>query len=147
MSYTPEVPGRNESLWIATAAAMQGPWGLAAAGGAVVGGAQLALQLLAGHLTVAGPLAGGLTAFFLIGSIGALLGKDRDRARAWAHRHPWRYGLAPALGAGATVLPVKLLLSTAGLVGAAFGALWTGITVLVVVGLVGMVVGAVRRDH
>ncbi|HEY7485023.1 MAG TPA: hypothetical protein VH912_11235 [Streptosporangiaceae bacterium] len=146
MSHTPDVPSRNESLWIATAAATQGPWGLAFAGGAVIGGAQMALQLLGGHLTVAGPLAAGLVAFFLIGSIGALLGKSRDRARAWAHRHPWRYGVAPAIGVGATVLPVKLLLSGAGPIGATFDALWTALSVLVIVGLVGMVVGAVRRD-
>jgi hypothetical protein len=146
MSYTPEVPSRNESLWIATSAATQGPWGLALAGGAVIGGAQLLFQLLSGHLTVAGPLAAGLTAFFLIGSIGALLAKSRDRARAWARRHPWRYAVAPALGVGAAVLPVQLLLSGAGVVGATFDALWTAASVLVIVGLVGMVVGAVRRD-
>jgi hypothetical protein len=145
MSYTPDVPGRNESLWIATAAAAQGPWGLAVAGGAVVGGAQLVLQLLGGHLTVAGPLASGLMAFFLIGSIGALLLKGRDRARAWAHSHPWRFAVVPAIGAGATVFPVKLLLSSAGLFGAAFGAIGTAASVLVLVGLVGMVLGAVRH--
>jgi hypothetical protein len=146
MSYTPEVPGRNESLWIATSAAMQGPWGLAFAGGAVVGGAQLVFQLLAGHLTVAGPLAGGLTVFFLIGSIGALVMKGRDRARAWARKHPWRFAVAPAIGAGATVLPVQLLLSTQGIFGATWDALWTAASVLVIVGLVGMLAGAVRRD-
>ncbi|HEX6469674.1 MAG TPA: hypothetical protein VF069_11315 [Streptosporangiaceae bacterium] len=145
MSYTPDVPGRNDSLWIATAAATQGPWGLAFAGGAVVGGAQLALHVLGGHLTVAGPLTSGLMAFFLIGSIGALLLKGRDRARAWAHRHPWRFAVVPAIGAGATVLPVKLLLSTAGLFGATFAAMSTAASVFIIVGLIGMVVGAVRR--
>ena len=145
MSYKPDVPGRNESLWIATAAAVQGPWGIATAGGAVVGGVQLALQLLGGHLTVAGPLAAGLVAFFLIGSIGALLLKGRDRARTWAHSHPWRFAVVPAIGAGATVFPVKLLFSTAGFVGATFGALGTAVSVFIIVGLVAMVVGAVRR--
>src|SRR6266545_3442087 len=135
MSYTPDVPGRNESMWIATAAATQGPWGLAIAGGAVVGGAQLAIELLGGHLTVAGPVAAGLTVLFLIGSIGALLGKSRDRAIAWAHRHPWRFAVVPAIGAGVAVLPVKLLFSTAGLFGATFDAMWTAVSVLVIVGL------------
>lgn len=145
MSYTPEVPGRNESLWIATAAAMQGPWALATAGGAVIGGAQLAIELINGHLTVAGPLASGLMTFFLIGSIGALLGKERDRARAWAHRHPWRFAVVPAIGAAAVDLPVKLVLSSAGIFGATADAMWTALSVFVIVGLVGMVVGAVRR--
>jgi hypothetical protein len=146
MSYTPEIPSRNESLWIATSAAAQGPWGLAAAGGAVIGGGQLAIELLSGHVTVASPLAAALTVFFLIGPIGALLGKGRDRARAWAHRHPWRYAVVPALAAGAAVLPVKLLLSTAGIIGATGAALGTAATILVIVGLAGMIVGAVRRN-
>jgi hypothetical protein len=145
MSYTPDVPSRDESLWIATSAAMQGPWGLAAAGGAVFGGVQLALQLLGGHLTVAGPVASGLMAFFLIGSVGALLARRRDRALAWAHSHPWRFAIVPAIGAGATVLPVRLLFSTAGIFGATFNAIWTTASVFVIVGLIGMVVGAVRR--
>ncbi|HEU5160341.1 MAG TPA: hypothetical protein VFU43_25305 [Streptosporangiaceae bacterium] len=145
MSYTPEVPSRQESLWIATAAASQGPWGLAAAGGAVIGGVQLGAELLGGHLTVAGPIASGLIVFLLIGSVGALLGKDRDRARDWAHRHPWRFAIAPAIAAAAVDLPVKLVLSSAGLVGATADAMWAALSVFVIVGLVGMVVGAVRR--
>jgi hypothetical protein len=111
----------------------------------VVGGAQLTLELLGGHLTVAGPLAAAVTVFLLIGSIGALLGKGRDRARAWAHRHPWRFAAVPALAAGAAVLPVKLLLSDAGIFGATFNAFVTAEIVLVIVGLVGMVVGASAR--
>jgi hypothetical protein len=146
MSYTPDVPSRNESLWIATAAASRGPWGLAAAGGAVIGGVQLAAELAGGHLTLAGPLASGLMVFVLIGAIGALLGKSRDRARDWAHRHPWRFAAVPAIAAGAVDLPVKLVLSSAGILGATADAMWTALCVLVIVGLVGMVVGAVRRS-
>jgi hypothetical protein len=145
MSYTPDVPGRHESLWIATTAASQGPWGLAAAGGAVIGGVQLAAELTGGHLTVAGPLASGLMVFFLIGSIGALLGKSRDRARDWARHHPWRFAVVPAIAVGAVDLPVKLVLSSAGIFGATADAMWSALSVFVIVGLVGMVVGAVRR--
>jgi hypothetical protein len=146
MSYEPDVPSRNESLWIATAAATQGPWGVAFAGGAVVTVAHFAAHALAGHFTLASPVAGGLVVFFLIGAIGALFGKSRDRALAWAHRHPWKYAVAPAIGAGALALPVYLLFSTAGILGATAGAFWTAVSVLVTVGLVGLVVGAVRRD-
>jgi hypothetical protein len=145
MSYTPDVPSRHESLWIATAAASQGPWGLAAAGGAVIGGVQLAAELAGGHLTLAGPLASGLMVFVLIGSIGALLCKSRDRARDWAHRHPWRFAVVPAVAAGAVDLPVTLILGSAGIFGAAADAMWAALSVFVIVGLVGMVVGAVRR--
>jgi hypothetical protein len=145
MSYTPDVPSRHESLWIATAAAAQGPWGLAAAGGGVIGGVQLAAELAGGHLTLAGPLASGLIVFFLIGSIGALLGKSRDRARDWAHSHPWRFAVVPAIGAAVVDLPVKLFLSSAGILGATADAMWAALSVFVIVGLVGMVVGAVRR--
>jgi hypothetical protein len=145
MSYTPDIPSRHESLWIATAAASQGPWGLAAAGGAVIGGVQLAVELTDGHLTVAGPLAAGLIVFVLIGSIGALAGKSRDRARDWARRHPWRFAVVPATAAAAVDLPVELVLGSAGIFGATADAMWAAFGVFVIVGLVGMVVGAVRR--
>jgi hypothetical protein len=71
MSYTPELPGRDESLWIATSPATHGP-------------------------------------------MAARPGRRRGDRR--------------------------------GIVRATFDAMWTAAGVLVIVGLVGMVVGAVRRD-
>jgi hypothetical protein len=144
MTYEPDVPRRSESTWIAMSAASQGPWATALAGGAVAGGLDLALHLLGGHLTVAGPLSFGLAIFFLIGAGGALLRRGYDRTRAWAQQHPWSYALVPAAGTAATVFASFLFLSGDGL----FGSLWEGLSdglgVLVLLGIIGYVARSVR---
>jgi hypothetical protein len=144
MTYEPDVPSRSDSGWIAMSAASQGPWTTALAGGAVAGGADLALHLLGGHLTVAGPLSFGLAVFFLIGAGGALLRRGHDRTRAWAQQHPWSYAVVPAAGAAATVFASFLFLSTDGI----FGSLWEGLSdglgVLVLLGIIGYVARGVR---
>jgi hypothetical protein len=144
MTYQPDVPRRSDSTWIAMSAASQGPWPAALAGGAVAGGADLALHLLGGQLTVAGPLSFGLAVFFLVGAGGALLRRGHDRARAWAQAHPWSYALVPAAGTAATVFASFLFLSTQGL----FGSLWEGLSdgfgVLLLLGIIGYVARGVR---
>jgi hypothetical protein len=144
MTYQPDVPRRSDSTWIAVSAASQGPWAAALAGGAVAGGVDLALHLLGGHLTVAGPLSFGLAVFFLIGAGGALLRRGYDRTRAWAQQHPWSFALVPAAGTAATVFASFLLLSTDGL----FGSLWEGLSdglgVLFLIGIIGYVARGVR---
>jgi hypothetical protein len=144
MTYEPDVPRRSDSTWIAVSAASQGPWAAALAGGAVAGGADLALHLLGGHLTVAGPLSFGLAVFFLIGAGGALLRRGYDRTRAWAQQHPWSFALVPAAGTAATVFASFLLLSGDGL----FGSLWEGLSdglgVLFLIGIIGYVARGVR---
>jgi hypothetical protein len=144
MTYQPDVPRRSDSTWIAMSAASQGPWPAALAGGAVAGGADLALHLLSGHLTVAGPVSFGLAVFFLIGGGGALLHRGHDRTRAWAQAHPWSYALVPAAGTAATVFASYLFLSAHGL----FGSLWEGLSdgfgVLLLLGIIGYVARGVR---
>src|SRR3954462_1249757 len=124
MTYQPDVPRRSDATWIAMSAASQGPWPAALAGGAVAGGLDLALHLLGGHLTVAGPLSFGLAVFFLIGAGGALLRRGHDRTRAWAQAHPWSYALVPAAGTAATVFAAFLFFSGAGL----FASAWEGLS-------------------
>ena len=125
-------------------AASEGPWAAALAGGALAGLADLGLHLLGGHLTLAAPLAFGLTVFFLIGAGGALLRRGHDRARAWAQRHPWSYATVPAAGTAVTVFATYLFLSAHGL----FSSLWEGLSdglgVLVLLGIVGYVARGVR---
>lgn len=144
MTYQPDVPERSGATWIAMSAASEGPWAAALAAGAVAGFADVALHLLGGHLTVAAPLAFGLTVFFLVGAGGALLRHGHDRARAWAQRHPWSYAAVPAAGTAATVFATYLLLSAHGL----FSSLWQGLSdglgVLIVLGIVGYVARGVR---
>jgi hypothetical protein len=144
MTYQPDVPSRSDSAWIAMSAASQGPWAAALGGGAVAGGADLALHVLGGHLTLAGPLSFGLAVFFLIGAGGALLRRGHDRTRAWAQQHPWSYALVPAAGTAATVFASFLFLSGDGL----FASLWEGLSdglgVLVLLAVIGYVARGVR---
>lgn len=144
MTYQPDVPSRSESTWIAAAAASQGPWPAALAGGAVAAAADFGVHLLAGHPTLAAPLALGLVVFFLIGAGGAVLRQGPDRARAWAQRHPWSYASVPAAGTAATVFASYLFLSSEGLFGSLWDGLWDGVGVLLLLAVVGYVARAVR---
>lgn len=144
MTYQPDVPSRSDSTWIAMSAASQGPWPAALAGGAIGGLADLGLNVLGGHLTVAGPVAFGLGLFFLIGAGGALLRRGHDRTRAWAQQHPWTYAAVPAVGTAATVFATYLLLSTDGIFGSIGEGLGDGLGVLVLLGVIGYVARAVR---
>lgn len=125
-------------------AASEGPWATALAGGALAGVADLGLHLLGGHLTLAGPLAFGLTVFFLVGAGGALLRRGHDRARAWAQQHPWSYAAVPAAGTAATVFGTYLFLSRHGFFGSVWEGLSSGLGVLVLLALVGYVARGVR---
>lgn len=125
-------------------AASEGPWAAALAGGALAGLADLGLHLLGGHLTLAAPLAFGLTVFFLIGAGGALLRRGHDRARAWAQHHPWSYAAVPAAGTAVTVFASYLFLSAHGLFSSVWEGLSDGLGVLVLLGIVGYVARGVR---
>lgn len=120
-------------------AASQGPWAVALAGGVVAGAADLALHLLGGHLTLAAPLAFGLTVFFLIGGGGALLRRGYDRTRAWAHAHPWSYASVPAAGTAATVFASYLLFSAHGIFSSLWEGIGDGIGVLALLAIVGYI--------
>jgi hypothetical protein len=144
MTYEPDVPRRSDSTWIAMSAASQGPWALALGGGAVAGLADLGLHVLNGHITLAAPLAFGLTIFFLIGGGGALLRRGYDRTRAWAQQHPWSYAVVPAMGTAATVFASYLFLSGSGLFGSLWEGLSDGVGVLFLLGIIGYVARGVR---
>jgi hypothetical protein len=144
MTYQPDVPRRSDSTWIAMSAASQGPWPAAIAGGVVGGLADLGLNVLGGHLTLAGPLSFGLAVFFLIGAGGALLRRGYDRTRAWAQQHPWTYALAPAAATAATVFATYVFLSAQGIFGSLWEGLGDGLGVLVLLGVIGYVSRGVR---
>ncbi|MEV5752717.1 hypothetical protein AB0L00_33300 [Actinoallomurus sp. NPDC052308] len=144
MTHQPDVPSRSETTWIAMSAASEGPWTLALAGGAAVGVADFALHLLGWHLSLAAPIALGLSVFFLIGAGGALLRRGHDRARAWAQAHPWSYAAVPAAGTALTVFATYVFLSGHGLFGSMWEGLSDGLGVLVLLGIIGYVARGVR---
>jgi hypothetical protein len=143
MSYQPDVPSRSDNTWLSLGAAAGAPWKIAVASGAVVGLADLGLELLGGRLAPAGPISVGLTVLFLVAGIGAYL--RGGRIQDWARRHPWQVAAVPGIGTAATLFPVQWLLTDAGFFSAALSAGLRGAGVLLIVGLVGMVVGAMRR--
>ncbi|MCO6004165.1 hypothetical protein NE236_04160 [Actinoallomurus purpureus] len=144
MTHQPDVPRRSEATWIAMSAASEGPWVAALAGGAAVGLADFAMRVFGWDLSLADPLALGLSVFFLIGAGGALLRGGHHRARAWAQQHPWSYAWVPAAGTAVTVFASYLFLSAQGL----FGSLWEGLSdgfgVLVLLGIIGYVARGLR---
>lgn len=142
MSYSPDVPSRSDSTWLSLGTAAGAPWGIAAASGALVGLADFGIELLGGQLALGGPIIGGLTAMFLVAGIGSFL--RRGRVRAWARGNPWQVAAVPAVGTAGTVFPVQWLLTESGFFSAAFLAGLRGAGVFLIVGLVGMVIKAMR---
>lgn len=143
MSYSPDVPSRRDRTWLSLGAAAGAPWKIAVISGAAAGLADLGFGLLGGQPAIVEPVSSGLTVMFLVAGIGAFL--RRDRIRSWAQRHPWQVATVPGAGAAATLFPVHWLLTDAGFFSAMLSAGLRGAGVFLVVGLVGMVIGAVRR--
>lgn len=150
MSYSQAPVPRNESLsWretftVSSAALANGPWGVAAAGGAAVGGAYFLLHL--GSLPVVSSVLLGLQVLLAIVAGGALWRRRAgNRAVQWARRHPWRFATVPAVITGVVTIPVELIFALSG----PFGALWTavgrGFGTWVIVGLVALI--ARSRDR
>ncbi|GAB2732713.1 hypothetical protein [Kitasatospora kifunensis] len=140
---------RRENRQLAVASATVGPWRAAAAVGAVVGGAALAVDVVTGHWStsiLAGPVGLALFFFFLVGTVGGQLRKDTGdrRLRRWADAHPWQAAL-PASGALLVLNTLVLtLLGSWGLFGALFTSLLPAGILLVVAGVVGSVKAARR---
>lgn len=109
-----------------------------------MGAANFGLQLLSGQISIGGPITLGLTVLFLVGGIGAYLRKDR--IQTWVRNHPWRVAAVPGIGAAATMFPVLWLLTDAGFFGGAFSAALRGAGVFLIVGLVGLVIKAMRSS-
>ncbi|WP_327067520.1 hypothetical protein OG500_17015 [Kitasatospora sp. NBC_01250] len=140
---------RRENRQLAVASATVGPWRAAAAVGAVVGGAALAVDVVTGHWStgiLAGPVGLALFFFFLVGTVGGQLRKDTGdrRLRRWADAHPWQAAL-PASGALLVLNTLVLsMLGSWGLFGAFFTSLLPAGILLVVAGVVGSVKAARR---
>src|SRR5262245_24644703 len=112
MSYQPDVPSGRDSAWLSLGANAGAPWKAAVASGAVMGLADLGLELLRGNLTFAGPMTVGLTILFLVAGIGSFL--RGDRIQSWARSNPWRVAAVPGLGTAITLFPVEWLLGDSG---------------------------------
>ncbi|MFI6053247.1 hypothetical protein ACIBCO_24585 [Streptomyces violascens] len=144
---------RAESRHLAVASASLGPWGAAAAVGAVGGLMSLAIGSVAegfGAVAAAGAGSVALMLFFLVGGAGAALGGGRTeradhRIRRWARAHPWRVASVPAALMLLSDVFVRQVVTSETLFASVGDGVWRGVVVAGVVGLVGKVGRGWRR--
>ncbi|WP_433498267.1 hypothetical protein ACQP1K_25755 [Sphaerimonospora sp. CA-214678] len=132
---------RMDEMSLSGAALRGAPWRAAAtAGGAVAATSMFLGWILPGPADLTWALCTGITLFALVAGIGAISRPDRgdrvtQQARRWALEHPWRFALAPGLGAAALMVPVQLVIDGEGVFGAAWDALLGGALVLLLTGI------------
>ena len=142
----------RESHQLAVASATLGPWRTAGAVGVVGGAAALGVDLITLHWSLgilAGPASIALFLFFLVGGVGSVVGRrgGERRLRRWAAEHPWQTALAPAGALAVTNTITQFLLSSDGVFASILTGLWHAAILGVVIGVVGAVAGARRRDN
>ncbi|MEY9962094.1 hypothetical protein ABIA33_000115 [Streptacidiphilus sp. MAP12-16] len=142
----------RESRQLAVASATLGPWRTAGAVGVVGGAAALGVDLITLHWSLgilAGPASIALFLFFLVGGVGSVVGRrgGERRLRRWAAEHPWQTALAPAGALAVTNTITQFLLSSDGVFASILTGLWHAAILGVVIGVVGAVAGARRRDN
>ena len=140
----------RESSQLAVAATTHGPWRTAGAVGIVGGGAALAVDLITLHWSLsvlAGPAGIALFLFFLDGGVGSVVGKKGDRRlRRWASEHPWQTAAVPAAGLWVTNTITQLFLGGSGIFASIFTGLWHAAVLGAVIGVVGSVTAARRKN-
>ncbi|WP_405778242.1 hypothetical protein [Streptomyces sp. NBC_00859] len=150
----PEMSG-SEQRSLAMASATLGPWRAAAAVGAVGGGVSLLLAALAdglGTQAVTSAVSVALSVFFIVGGAGAALGGrpgarvDR-RIQRWSAAHPWRVAAVPAVLMAVCDVVIRQVLGSESFFSSLGDALWHGLVVGGVVGLVGRFGGRRGRDR
>ena len=141
---------RAEKRQLAVASASLGPWGAAAAVGAIGGGVQLALKTIGGDFglgILTGSLSVALMLFFLVGGTGAVLGRKTGtdhRIRRWARTHPWKVAAVPAAALLVTDFVMRQILSSEDFFGSLWDGLWRAALVACVIGGVGSVAASRR---
>jgi hypothetical protein len=140
----------SETRHLAVASATLGPWRAAAAVGTLGGAAALGIDVITGHWSLsilAGPVSIALFLFFLVGGIGSVAGRGGERRlRRWASAHPWRVALAPAGLLLVLDVVARGLLSTESIFASIWDGVWRAALLGAVVGVVGSVSAARRRD-
>ncbi|MEZ0091477.1 hypothetical protein [Streptacidiphilus sp. EB129] len=140
----------RESRQLAVASATHGPWRTAGAVGVVGGAAALGVDLISLHWSLsilAGPASIALFLFFLVGGVGSVLSKGGERRlRRWASDHPWQTAMVPAGALFVTNTLSQFFLSSSGVFASILTGLWHAAILGAVVGVVGAVAGARRRN-
>ncbi|MDA0637967.1 hypothetical protein OUY22_31550 [Nonomuraea sp. MCN248] len=136
---------RRDEVSLAGAALRGAPWKAAAIGGGAVAAAGLGVGLITGGGDLSWALGLGVALFTLIAAIGAVAKPhEGDRvtrqARQWGLRHPWKFALMPAGLSAVLDYPVQLIFDGEGVFGAGFDALWHGLLVYVIAGILTLTV-------
>ncbi|WP_055585024.1 hypothetical protein [Peterkaempfera griseoplana] len=142
----------SETRQLAVASATLGPWRTAAAVGTLGGAAALGIDVVTGDWSLsilAGPVSLALFLFFLVGGVGAVLGRGGTgdhRLRRWAARHPWKVALAPAGLLLVLDVVARTVLSTESIFSSVWDGIWRAGLLAVVIGVVGSVAGSRRQS-
>ncbi|WP_405913005.1 hypothetical protein OG760_20360 [Streptomyces sp. NBC_00963] len=142
----------SEQRSLAVASATLGPWRSAAAVGAMGGAVSFGIAALAegvGAHAVTTAVSVALTLFFIVGGAGAALGGRQaarvdQRIRRWSAAHPWRVAAVPAVLMAVSDVVVRQLFRSESFFSSLGDAVWRGVVVGGVVGLVGRFGG--RRE-
>jgi hypothetical protein len=117
---------KRDQLAVSTGVMAEVPWGLAAGAGVVVGGGDLLLHLMTGHLGLGSAMSAGVMALFAVAGAGVMLRKQGSRAVQWARRNPWSFAVLPGAATAIIVFVIATILGSSGLFGGAFTAFWHG---------------------
>lgn len=97
----------REQMSVSSSVLAEAPWRPALVTGGAVAAADLGLQVIHGHMSLAvmsGSVSAGAAALVLVAAAGAVWRARPGRASLWARNNPWRFAVMPALAAAAIAL-------------------------------------------
>lgn len=137
---------RRDELAVSSGALTEAPWGLAAATGAAVTGADMLLHLTGGNIGLSSSLSAGTVALFAVAGGGVVVRKRAGRAARWASNNPWRFAMLPGVATAIVVFALSVIVGSSSMFGGAFTALWHGALAYGLTGGAAAIAGSVRRD-
>jgi len=138
----------REQMSVSGSVLTEAPWGPALVTGGAVAAADLGLQLIHGHLSLAmmsGSVSAGAAVLIVVAAAGAVWRSRSGRASLWARNNPWRFAVLPALAAAAIAL-VLTVVTGGGVFHGVFSGLWHGGAVYGLTGAVGTI-GKGRKNR
>src|SRR5262249_53274141 len=111
----------------------------------VVGGGDLLLHLMTGHLGLGSAASAAVMTLFAVAGASVMLRKRGSRALAWARRNPWRFAVMPGVATAVLVFVLATVVGSSGFFGGAFTALWHGAIAYGVTGIAGTAGGSRKR--
>lgn len=136
---------KRDQMAVSSGALMDVNWPVAGGAAVVVGGADLLMHMLGGHLVLGSPLSAAVMTLFAVAGASVMLRKRGSRALAWARRNPWSFAALPGIATAVLVFVLATVVGSSGFFGGAFTALWHGAIAYGVTGAAGVVSGSRKR--